>query len=148
MVVFFVIKLSLYNIDRIIANKTYIIVQTIGITMLGIHWDGVCNCENQFIPKLTNKLPRPATINIEATTNIIFKVSLFIFFIFLCYVVLNKLWENIDKYIKKYKQNSARNCAVYLSEIFENFYYSSAKSASNLVLCIVPIGCLGGAYIE
>ena len=63
-IVLFGILSLLDQIRRTMAKVRYIIVQTTGITKLGIHCDGLLSALNQSIPKLTKRLPSPATTRI------------------------------------------------------------------------------------
>ena len=68
----------LIHILRTIAKVIYITLHTIGITILGIHWLGVTKELNQSIPKLTNTLPKTATIAMLIMINMIL-LKLFVF---------------------------------------------------------------------
>lgn len=69
-------------------NVTYIIDHTIGITKLGIHWDGLISASNHGLPIETKTEPSPATITIATIDKIIFNV---LFFMVLIYVKMKKI---------------------------------------------------------
>jgi len=67
---------------KTIANVRYITVQTIGITMFGIHSLGFSRLINHSMPRLTNIEPRTATIiidnHIKIICNVLFLILYFI----------------------------------------------------------------------
>lgn len=74
------------------------IVQTIGMTKFGIHSLGFCRLSNQDRPKLTKRVPSPATIKTATHVKIISKLFLKKLLTFLVYVKSFILWLNFFKF--------------------------------------------------